>query len=129
MGKLKFYMHAEKTSVTITTSFKNLLALFENDAILEKFELADTQYPLSGFIDEKVFPAHPTIGHVLKFGYDFKGLVHFQARIGSFDIHLIAQGKTNSTFEIEGPMKKLKQVEHLIIEQNVYSPGKYKLIN
>lgn len=123
-------MHNEKNDQLhiATASLKNLLKLFEDDAILENFELGDTNAPFSGFIDESVFRKPVMVAHILKFGYDFKGLVHFSAKIGSFNIRLVpADQAKNQTYLIEGPFKKIIQLKNITIEQSAYDPGKYKI--
>lgn len=122
--------------VQVQTSFKNLLRLFEEEAILENLELGDTWHPFSGFVDESIFSPRPMVKELLKHDYDFKGLVHFSTTIGSVKIVLskavngIRQEKPTAskyTFELSGPVKTMVQLKHLVIELNAYSPGKYKI--
>lgn len=126
-----------RNSFTIQTSLKNLLKLFEEEAILENFELDDTWHPLSGFVDETIFKPNPTVKTILRHDYDFRGLVHFSAKIGSVKIKMNNPAREEKTrdagktvapkyyFDLSGPLKTMIQLEHLLIEINVYEPGKY----
>ena len=96
---------------------KVLLTLFNPTDKIRIQELGDTGHPTSGFVDQSIISHINTVGKLLDFNYDFKGLVLFDAIIDSIHLYYTKEGYT-----ISGPIKALKKVETSIIESNAIDP-------
>jgi hypothetical protein len=88
-----------------TASLRQLLALFTATAVVENLQLADTWHPSAGFVDEKILAGCRTVGDILAFPYDFRGLIEFNCRIDGLDVQF-----KNETFEISGDDWKIYQL-------------------
>jgi hypothetical protein len=112
-----------------TKSLKDFLSIFESNELLADLSLGDTWHPSSGFVDEKILGELPTVGNVLEFDYDFKGLVGFSASISTVKVKLLSDLTTDEeqSFEVSAGDGLLRKLSNKIIEINAYKPNSYKL--
>jgi hypothetical protein len=80
-----------------TASLREFLALFAATAVVENLELGDTWHPSAGFVDEEILAGCRTVGDILAFPYDFRGLIEFNCRIDGVEVKF-----QDETFEIGG---------------------------
>ncbi|WP_052593333.1 hypothetical protein [Aureispira sp. CCB-QB1] len=109
----------------IASSLKNLLVLFPPDAELTGILLGDTRHPSHGFVDEKILDTKNKILDLLEFGYDFKGLVAFEANLQSLKIQLLGYTQEHQEYLVQGTAKEIQALQNKIIEENAWQPNKY----
>jgi hypothetical protein len=80
-----------------TDSLREFLAFFKAETVIEDLELADTWHPSAGIVDEEILTVRRTVGEILAFEYDFRGLIFFKCHIDGLDVEF-----KNETFEISG---------------------------
>jgi len=110
-----------KKALIEANCLKDLLSLFDKEQILNNLTFGDTCHTSSSYVDESILNGKNKVKDILKFKYDFKGLVAFEANINKSYIHLV-----NEVFEITGPEVEIKIIHDKAIELNAYNPGKLK---
>ncbi len=117
----------ESTAIYIVATLKDLLRLFDENALLEDFEIGDTWHPASGYVDQRIFSPNPPVKEILADLHDWKGLVVFDCRIGELRIQRVSETKERTVYEfrIEGPFKTRLKLYHLLIEKDALEPGVY----
>ena len=111
-----------------TDKLKLLLSLFPAEARLENLELGDTWHPDSGFVNESILGDERTVNGLINHAYDFKGLVQFEAKVGTVSIRLIEKSDKEEEYRIEGPEKELRALHNRIIEANAYHPDRFRKV-
>lgn len=114
-----------KSTIHLTSSLKDALALFDCDAAFKVVSLGDTWHPSSGFVDEKLLDKISRVDELLEFDYDFKGLVNFEAWVGSVNIKFLSGTRKDSEFLIQGNAKDIEVLKSRLIEKNAYHENKY----
>lgn len=112
-----------------TKCLKDFLSLFENEKTFDSLTLGDTWHPSAGFVDESILKGKNRVSDILSFNYDFKGLVGFEAKIGSISIKLLTypnESRDLEEYEISGTKPELRNIYNKAIEQNAYHPNKYQ---
>ena len=108
-------------------SLKDFLSLFDNTSFLEELALGDTWHPSDGYVDEIILGGRHRVDEILKFPYDFIGLVLFECKIDGLIIKLKTKNyNLYHTFEINGIDYKLRNLTDKIIEFNTEIPNKYE---
>ena len=102
-------------------SFKDFLNLFDKTLSLEDLSLGDTWHPSDGYVDEAILNGQRRIDDILKFPYEFIGLVFFECKIDGLLVTLNA-----GQFEVKGIDYKLRHLTNKIIEFNAETPSKYE---
>ncbi|MGX7688150.1 hypothetical protein ACWA1C_13385 [Flectobacillus roseus] len=86
-----------------TKSLKDLLNLFDKVDYIEDLSLGDTWHPSDGYVDELILGEQRTVDSILKFPYDFVGLVFFECKINKVFVKLnTAIGNLHQTYELNG---------------------------
>lgn len=114
-------------ALVITNSLKDFLMLFDQNAELKNLALGDTQHPLSGFVDEEILKGKHKVSDIVEFDYDFKGLILFQAKLGSMELLLVqesGQPDKKEVYEVLGMIKDLEVLKNRAIEENAYHPNR-----
>ncbi len=113
--------------IIYTKSLKDLLNLFDKADYIEDLLLGDTWHPSDGYVDELILGERRTVDEILKFPYDFVGLVFFECRINKVFVKLNAAiGNLHQTYELNGIDYQLRHLTHRIIEHNTETPNKYE---
>ena len=101
--------------------------LFDQNAELKNLALGDTQHPSSGFVDEEILKGKHKISDIVEFDYDFKGLILFQAKLGTMELLLVqesGQPDKKEVYEVLGMIKDLEILKNRAIEENAYHPNR-----
>ena len=108
-------------------SLKDFLSLFDNTMYLEELLLGDTWHPSNGYVDETILGGQHRIDEIIKFPYDFIGLVFLECKIDGLIIKLKTKHyDLYHTFEINGIDYKLRSLTNKIIEFNAEIHNKYE---
>ncbi|GAB5520715.1 MAG: hypothetical protein RhofKO_29660 [Rhodothermales bacterium] len=97
--------------------------MFDPNAELNEIILGDTLHPPSGFINEKILNGTTKISELLEFDYDFKGLVEFEAKIGTMKVQLLYSD--TDEYLIQGEAREIDIFKNKIIEANAYQQNRY----
>jgi hypothetical protein len=113
--------------IIYTKSLKDFLNLFDKVDYLEDLSLGDTWHPSDGYVDELILGEQRTVDEILKFPYDFVGLVFFECKINKVFIKLNASiVNPHQTYELSGIDYQLRHLTYRIIELNTETPDKYE---
>ena len=86
-----------KKHIIQTASLQEFLSLLDPEAVVVDLELSDTWHPSAGIVDEKFLADCDTVGDILDFPYDFRGLILLKCCINGLNIEF-----KNEAFEVSG---------------------------